>query len=135
MSQILTFSSNHSAGGVGGVEHEHRGVGGGGEAERYTPNPNVLAKSQQKIDDFKLQNKISVMGKVAPSPVMHVDEANLPPHIMDSLQKNNISVTTAIQAIGWPIALSSTDMIGVAETGSGKTLGVSSFWIPDPIVY
>lgn len=32
---------------------------------------------------------------------------------------------TAIQAQGWPIALSGRDMVGIAQTGSGKTLSVS----------
>jgi len=31
---------------------------------------------------------------------------------------------TAIQAQGWPIALSGRDMVGIAQTGSGKTLAV-----------
>lgn len=32
---------------------------------------------------------------------------------------------TAIQAQGWPIAMSGRDMVGIAQTGSGKTLAVS----------
>jgi len=33
---------------------------------------------------------------------------------------------TPIQAQGWPIALSGRDMVGIAMTGSGKTLSVSN---------
>ena len=33
---------------------------------------------------------------------------------------------TAIQAQGWPIAMSGRDMVGIAQTGSGKTLAVSN---------
>lgn len=32
---------------------------------------------------------------------------------------------TPIQAQGWPIALSGQDMVGIAQTGSGKTMSVS----------
>ena len=32
---------------------------------------------------------------------------------------------TAIQAQGWPIAMSGRDMVGIAQTGYGKTLAVS----------
>lgn len=36
---------------------------------------------------------------------------------------------TPIQAQGWPIAMSGKDMVGVAQTGSGKTLGVCLLFI------
>jgi superfamily II DNA/RNA helicase len=39
----------------------------------------------------------------------------------------NFTKPTAIQSQGWPVALSGRDMIGIAETGSGKTL---SFLLP-----
>jgi ATP-dependent RNA helicase DDX5/DBP2 len=31
---------------------------------------------------------------------------------------------TSIQAQGWPLALSGRDLVGIAQTGSGKTLSV-----------
>ena len=31
---------------------------------------------------------------------------------------------TPIQALGWPLALSGRDIVGVAQTGSGKTMAV-----------
>lgn len=40
-------------------------------------------------------------------------------------RKQGFGEPTAIQAQGWPIALSGQDMVGIAQTGSGKTLAVS----------
>lgn len=42
-----------------------------------------------------------------------------------NFRKQGFSAPTAIQAQGWPIALSGKDMVGIAQTGSGKTLAVS----------
>lgn len=45
---------------------------------------------------------------------------------MDVINKQNWTEPTPIQAQGWPLALSGMDMVGIAQTGSGKTLSVSS---------
>lgn len=41
---------------------------------------------------------------------------------MDAIQECGFTEPSAIQAQGWPMALSGRDMIALAETGSGKTL-------------
>lgn len=41
---------------------------------------------------------------------------------MQEIAKAGFSEPTAIQAQGWPMALKGRDLIGIAETGSGKTL-------------
>lgn len=43
---------------------------------------------------------------------------------MDVLMQQNFKEPTAIQAQGFPVALSGHDMVGIAQTGSGKTLAV-----------
>lgn len=42
---------------------------------------------------------------------------------MDCIKRQGYEVPTAIQAQGWPIAMSGRDLVGIAQTGSGKTLG------------
>jgi ATP-dependent RNA helicase DDX5/DBP2 len=42
---------------------------------------------------------------------------------MKEIVRQNYQEPTAIQAQGWPLALSGMDMVGIAQTGSGKTLG------------
>lgn len=44
---------------------------------------------------------------------------------MDVLTQQNFKEPTPIQAQGFPLALSGRDMVGIAQTGSGKTLSVS----------
>uniref|UniRef100_A0A672GFW2 RNA helicase n=1 Tax=Salarias fasciatus TaxID=181472 RepID=A0A672GFW2_SALFA len=43
-------------------------------------------------------------------------------YVMDVINKQNWTDPTPIQAQGWPLALSGQDMVGIAQTGSGKTL-------------
>jgi ATP-dependent RNA helicase DDX5/DBP2 len=48
---------------------------------------------------------------------------------MSVIRQQNWISPTAIQAQGWPIALSGRDLVGIAQTGSGKTLAVSMLTI------
>lgn len=41
---------------------------------------------------------------------------------MEEINKAGFSEPTPIQSQGWPMALKGRDLIGIAETGSGKTL-------------
>lgn len=45
-------------------------------------------------------------------------------YVMEVINKQNWTEPTPIQAQGWPLALSGMDMVGIAQTGSGKTLSV-----------
>lgn len=49
-------------------------------------------------------------------------------YVMDVINKQNWTEPTPIQAQGWPLALSGQDMVGIAQTGSGKTLSVSNMF-------
>ena len=45
---------------------------------------------------------------------------------METLRRQGWTEPTSIQAQGWPMALSGRDVVGIAQTGSGKTLSVSA---------
>lgn len=47
------------------------------------------------------------------------EEAGFPDYVMSEIRKMGFKYPTAIQAQGWPIALSGRDMVGIASTGSG----------------
>lgn len=46
-------------------------------------------------------------------------------YVMGAIRKEGFTEPTAIQAQGFSIALSGRDLVGIARTGSGKTLSVS----------
>lgn len=65
---------------------------------------------------------MTLVGKDIPKPVTSFQEAQFPDYIMKVIARQQYDTPTAIQAQGWPIALSGRDLIGVSQTGSGKTL-------------
>lgn len=67
-------------------------------------------------------NIISLMKSVA---ILMLFPPIFSAYVMDVINKQNFTEPTPIQAQGWPLALSGKDMVGIAQTGSGKTLSVS----------
>jgi len=60
-----------------------------------------------------------------PPPLKSFAEMKFPSPILDALAEKNISRPTPIQMQGLPVALSGRDMVGIAFTGSGKTMTFS----------
>ncbi|EDW78246.1 uncharacterized protein Dwil_GK16276, isoform C [Drosophila willistoni] len=88
----------------------------------YNIHPNTLNKTEQAVAEMRHELEITVSGNDLPHPVANFEEASLPPHIIDEMKRQGFTKPTAIQAQGWPIALSGRDLVGIAQTGSGKTL-------------
>nr|CAH7764916.1 unnamed protein product [Callosobruchus chinensis] len=88
----------------------------------YVPHPAVTARSYHEIDDWRHSKEITLKGKTIPEPVMTFEEAGFPEYVLNEVKKMGFKHPTPIQAQGWPIALSGRDMVGIASTGSGKTL-------------
>ncbi len=57
------------------------------------------------------------------------EEANFPEYVYGTLMKQGFVEPTPIQAQGWPMALSGRDFVGIAQTGSGKTIGVGRSYV------
>jgi len=58
-----------------------------------------------------------------PNPVRSFDEGFLHyPEILSELKRAGFTKPSPIQMQGWPIALQGLDLIGIAQTGTGKTL-------------
>lgn len=90
----------------------------------YIPHPNVLKRSRHEVEKYRHEKEITVKGIKVPDPIMYFSDANWPDYVQREIQKQGFTEPTAIQAQGWPIALSGMDMVGIAQTGSGKTLAV-----------
>ncbi|KAM7359053.1 uncharacterized protein ACRADG_003798 [Cochliomyia hominivorax] len=88
----------------------------------YKPCESVVARSQSEVDGYLSSNEITLKGVSIPTPSIDFDEGGFPDYVMTGIKKMGFAKPTAIQAQGWPIALSGRDMVGVAQTGSGKTL-------------
>jgi superfamily II DNA/RNA helicase len=90
----------------------------------YTPHPNIVNADPRAVEKFRFDKEISIVkGQDIPYPITQFAEANVPDYVMREIQRQNYSEPTAIQAQGWPIALSGFDLVAIAQTGSGKTLG------------
>jgi ATP-dependent RNA helicase DDX5/DBP2 len=92
------------------------------EKSFYKEHPDVAARSQAEVDKFRRDHSITVAGRNVPKPVETFDEAGFPRYVMDEVKAQGFPAPTAIQSQGWPMALSGRDVVGIAETGSGKTL-------------
>ncbi|KAL0473938.1 ATP-dependent RNA helicase dbp-2 [Neurospora intermedia] len=92
------------------------------EKSFYQEHPSVANRSPAEVDKFRADHSIAVFGNNVPKPVETFDEAGFPRYVMDEVKAQGFPAPTAIQSQGWPMALSGRDVVGIAETGSGKTL-------------
>lgn len=88
----------------------------------YKEHINVTNRTNAEVEKFRRDHQITVSGHDVPRPVETFDEAGFPRYVMDEVKAQGFPAPTAIQSQGWPMALSGRDVVGIAETGSGKTL-------------
>ncbi|CZR60446.1 probable ATP-dependent RNA helicase dbp3 [Phialocephala subalpina] len=91
----------------------------------YTEDADLTALPQSEIDAFLAEHFISITDPLSPTNTLRpmtkfsylpiTDEAHRAPF-------KNFKAPTPIQAAAWPHLFNGRDVIGVAETGSGKTM-------------
>lgn len=81
-------------------------------------------RSPEEVDAWRASMAITTNGKDVPYPLQEFSEANFPPTVLGEMTKQGFTQPTPIQAQGWSIALSGRDLVGIAQTGSGKFLNL-----------
>ncbi|XP_050426445.1 probable ATP-dependent RNA helicase DDX43 [Adelges cooleyi] len=97
----------------------------------YVEHQEIKAMSDKDVKAFRLsKNNIMVnyvrgnkKSKQIPKPVISFEHAfHNYPEVMKQIKKQNFTIPTPIQCQAWPIIMSGHDLIGIAQTGTGKTL-------------
>ncbi|TSK22713.1 putative ATP-dependent RNA helicase DDX43 [Bagarius yarrelli] len=96
----------------------------------YIEADTVAKRSAEEIRDWRKENNnvfvddLKEYGKrPIPNPVYTFEEAFAGyPEIMENIVKVGFQKPTPIQSQAWPVVLRGLDLIGIAQTGTGKTL-------------
>lgn len=97
------------------------------EKNFYREHPNVQARSMEAVEEYRRIKDITVSGRNCPKPCQGFEECTLPDYVANTIKRLNFTEPTPIQAQGFSVALSGRDLVGIAQTGSGKTI---SFMLP-----
>ncbi|KAJ0263675.1 DEAD/DEAH box helicase domain-containing protein [Hirschfeldia incana] len=93
----------------------------------YIQVKDISNLTQEEVNTYRKQLEIKVHGKDVPRPIKSWHQTGLTTRILNTIKKLNFEKPTPVQAQSLPIIMSGRDCIGVAATGSGKTL---SFVLP-----
>ncbi|XP_064604084.1 probable ATP-dependent RNA helicase DDX41 isoform X2 [Liolophura sinensis] len=88
----------------------------------WRPPDYISEMSEGRHERVRKKWHILVEGDEIPPPIKTFREMRFPKPILNGLKRKNIVRPTPIQIQGLPTVLSGRDMIGIAFTGSGKTL-------------
>lgn len=85
----------------------------------------ILKDGEVEWENIRKKWHILVEGHDCPPPIRNFADMAFPKPILDVLKQKNVKRPTPIQMQGLTVALSGRDMVGIAFTGSGKTLSFS----------
>ena len=88
----------------------------------WKPPAHIRALSKEQCDELREKWHIIVEGVDIPPPIKTFKEMKFPAPILNELNRKGITRPTPIQIQGLPVILSGRDVIGIAFTGSGKSL-------------
>ncbi|KAJ7974595.1 putative Dead box ATP-dependent RNA helicase [Quillaja saponaria] len=108
-----TFQSQNVPNGILGVGYGGSSRGHGG----------LDAGGGLSTESYCRRHEITIVGDNVPPPYTSFESTGFPSEILREVQSAGFPSPTPIQAQSWPIALQGRDIVAIAKTGSGKTLG------------
>jgi ATP-dependent RNA helicase DDX46/PRP5 len=89
----------------------------------YSEPVEMIDWTEEDVANLRMElDNIKVRGIDVPKPVQKWAQCGLGVQVLDVIQKLNYETPTSIQAQAIPAIMSGRDVIGVAKTGSGKTI-------------
>lgn len=89
----------------------------------YVEVPEIAKMSNEDVEAYRIELEgILVKGKGCPKPIKTWAQCGVSKKEMDVLKKLNFEKPTPIQCQAIPAIMSGRDLIGIAKTGSGKTI-------------
>ncbi|KAJ7582885.1 P-loop containing nucleoside triphosphate hydrolase protein [Mycena floridula] len=108
-------------------EMERRKAMKSGIDERHWTEKSLDEMKERDWRIFREDYSIAARGGGIPHPLRSWTESDIPPSILETIEHIGYKEPSAIQRQAIPIGLQNRDIIGIAETGSGKT---AAFVIP-----
>lgn len=89
----------------------------------YVEVPELAKMTQEEVNAYRVELEgIMVKGKGCPKPIKTWVQCGVSMKILSSMRRHNYEKPTPIQAQAIPAIMSGRDLIGIAKTGSGKTI-------------
>ncbi|XP_053702908.1 probable ATP-dependent RNA helicase DDX46 [Synchiropus splendidus] len=89
----------------------------------YVEVPELARMTPEDVHSYRLELEgITVKGKACPKPIKTWVQCGVSMKILNALKKHSYEKPTPIQAQAIPAIMSGRDLIGIAKTGSGKTI-------------
>ncbi|XP_050948694.1 probable ATP-dependent RNA helicase DDX46 isoform X1 [Labeo rohita] len=89
----------------------------------YVEVPELARMTTEEVNEYRLELEgITVKGKGCPKPIKTWVQCGISMKVLNALKKHNYEKPTPIQTQAIPAIMSGRDLIGIAKTGSGKTI-------------
>lgn len=89
----------------------------------YSESEAQRRRTNDETAHFLRTHSVTVSGSQFVRPVESFYDLNLPSVLANKIKDMKFEKPTPIQSLCWPTLLSGINMVGIAQTGSGKTMG------------